>query len=532
VWASSYDGRNKEPVNLPVKFPLLLAQGVEGIAVGLACKILPHNFVELIDASIAALRKQPVEVYPDFAHGGSADVTDYKDGIRGGKVRVRAKINIESKKVLRIKEIPFGTTTGGLMDSVVSANEKAKIKIANIVDNTAAECDILINLPAGADPETTVEALYAFTDCEVSISPNSCVISDDKPHFMGVSEILKVNAFHTKDLIQKELEIKLGELQEKWHFSSLEKIFIENRIYRDIEECETWEAVIAAIDKGLKPHVKKLLRKVTEEDIVKLTEIRIKRISKFDSFKADEAIQNLEGAIEEVEKNLRNLTRFTISYFTNLKKKYAKGRERKTELAEFGKVDRSQVVVANEVLYLNAKEGFAGIGKSMNKDEVVGKCSILDDIIVFTPDGAVKVMKVADKLFVGKRPLHLAFFKKDEEKVYTMVYRDGRDGAILGKRFKMGGVTRDKEYMLTKGTRGSRVLYFAVHDSEKESSANTVIIHLKPQLRLRQLSRKFHFADLAVKSRGAVGNIITKHGVDRVVRASKDSGGSSDLELI
>ena len=532
IWTNSYDGRNKEPINLPMKFPLLLAQGVEGIAVGLACKILPHNFIELIDASICVLRKQAFVLYPDFANGGMADVTDYREGIRGGKVRVRAKIEKDGKKVLRVTEIPFGTTTGGLMDSVVAANEKGKIKISNIVDNTAATADILINLPAGVDSDMVIDALYAFTDCEVSISPNSGVIMDAKPQFLGVSEILKINTLHTKDLLQRELEIRLGELREKWHFSSLEKIFIENRIYRDIEECETWEAVIQAIDKGLKPFVKVLIRDVTEDDIVRLTEIRIKRISKFDAFKADEAIKNLEDAIEEVEKNLRNLTRYTISYYNNLKKKYGKGRERRTELTEFGKVQKNQVVMANEILYLNVKEGFAGFGKSMNKDEVVDKCSPLDDLVVFTPDGVVKVMKVADKLFVGKRPLHLSIFRKDEEKVYSMIYRDGRDGAVMAKRFKMGGVTRDKEYMLTKGTRGSRVLYFAVHNSEKESAENGVIIHLKPQLRLRQLTRVFHFGELAVKSRGALGNILSKHAVDRVVRAPKDSDGSSDLELV
>lgn len=531
-WTPSYDGRNKEPVNLPMKFPLLLAQGVEGIAVGLACKILPHNFIELIDASICALRKQPFELLPDFATGGVMDASDYKDGLRGGKVRVRAKITAENKKSLRITEIPFGTTTGGLMDSIVSANEKGKIKISNVVDNTAATADILVNLPAGADPDMAIDALYAFTDCEMSISPNSCVIADGKPQFLGVSEILKACAFHTKDLLQMELEIRLGELQDKWHFSSLEKIFIENRIYRDIEECETWEAVIEAIDKGLDPHKHLLNREVTEEDIVRLTEIKIKRISKFDSFKADEAIKNLEDAIEEVEKNIRNLTRYAISYFNNLKKKYGKGRERRTEIAEFGKVDRTQVVMANETLYLNAKDGFAGYGTSMKKDEVVDKCSTIDDIVVFTPDGNVKVMKVADKLFVGKRPLHLSIFRKDEEKVYSMIYRDGRDGPVLAKRFKMGGVTRDKDYLLTKGTRGSRILYFAVHNTEEESNANSVMIHLKPQLRLRQLSRLFNFGELAVKGRSAKGNIITKHAVDRVVRAPKDADGASDFELV
>jgi len=531
-WTPSYDGRNKEPVVLPMKFPLLLAQGVEGIAVGLACKILPHNFVELIDACIATLRKQHFDIFPDFHNGGSMDCSDYRDGIRGGKIRVRAKIEPVGKKQLRITQVPFGTTTGGVMDSIVSANEKGKIKIGSIVDNTAASADILINLPVGADSTVVIDALYAFTDCEVSISPNSCVIIDGKPSFMGVSDILKTSAFQTKDLLEMELNIRLGELEDKWHFSSLERIFIENRIYRDIEECETWEAVIKAIDKGLKPHIKHLKREVTEDDIVRLTEIKIKRISKFDSFKADEAIKALEDAIAEVEKNIRNLTRYTIRYFENLKKKYGKGRERKTEITEFSKVDRTQVVIANETLFLDRKNGFAGYGASLKKEEALGKCSTLDDLIVFSPDGTVKVMKLADKLFVGKRPLHIAIFRKDEEKVYSMIYRDGRDGALMAKRFKMGGVTRDKEYPLTKGTKGSRVFYFAVHDSEKESEMNSVMIHLKPVLRLKNLSPLFHFADIAIKGRSANGNIVTKHAVDRVVRAPKDKDGDSHFELV
>jgi topoisomerase IV subunit A len=531
-WTNSYDGRNKEPVSLPVKFPLLLAQGVEGIAVGLACKVLPHNFNELIDACIAALRNEKVEIFPDFFNGGMADVTDYRDGVRGGKIRVRAKIEIENKKTLRISEIPFGTTTGALMENIVAANDKGKIKIASIVDNTAAKCEIIVNLAQGAEPQMAIDALYAFTECEISISPNACVIVEGKPQFLGVSDILKINAAHTKNLIQKELEIKLGDFQEKWHFSSLEKIFIENRIYRKIENCETWEAVIKAIDTGLKPHVKNLKRAVTEEDIVRLTEIRIKRISKFDSFKADEAIADLEKAIAEVEKNLSNLTRFTINYFNNLKIKYGLGRERRTELKEFTKVDRANAVMITETLYLNAKEGFAGIGKSMSKDEVVDQCSTLDDIVVFTPDGVVKVMRVADKLFVGKRPLYVSIFRKNEDKVYSLIYRDGRDGPVLVKRFKMGGVIRDTEYVLTKGTVGSRVMYFAVHNTEEESSANSVMIHLKPQLRLKQLSLLFHFSELAVKGRSAAGNLITKHAVDRIVRAGKNSDGSNDFELV
>ncbi|MEZ7957833.1 MAG: DNA gyrase/topoisomerase IV subunit A [Rubritalea sp.] len=528
-WTASYDGRNREPIALPMKFPLLLAQGVEGIAVGLACKILPHNFIEVIDACIAVLRNQPFELLPDFPTGGRMDASNYNDGVRGGKVRVRAKIDVESKRLLRITEVPFGVTTGGLMDNIVNANEKGKIKITRIEDNTAAIADILVHLPAGSDPEMSRDALYGFTDCEVSISPNSCVITEGKPSFMGATEILKHNTALTKDLIKLELEIRLGELQNKWHFSSLEKIFIENRIYRDIEECETWEAVIEAIDKGLDPYKKNLLREVTEEDIVRLTEIKIKRISKFDSFKADEAIRALEEAIEEVEKNLRNLTRFTIKYFEDLKKKFGKGRERKTEIAEFGKVDRTQVVMANETLFLDSKNGFAGWG--LKKEEALEKCSQLDDIVVFTNDGKLKVMKVAEKLFVGKRPLHISILRKDEQKIYSMIYRDGRDGSLYAKRFKIGGITRDKEYELTKGTKGTRIMYFTIHDSEDESGDNLLVVHLKPALRLKNLARPFQFGEIAIKGRAAKGNIVTKHSVDRVVRAPKDMGDETDFSL-
>lgn len=520
VWMPSYDGRNKEPVTLPMKFPLLLAQGVEGIAVGLACKILPHNFIELIDACIAVLRKKPFELFPDFLTAGIMDASDYRDGLRGGKVRVRARIEVESKKLLRITEVPFGVTTGSLMDSVVAANEKGKIKIAKIEDNTAEFVEILVHLPAGFDPENTRDALYAFTDCEISLSPNSCVIADGKPQFLGVAELLKRCALQTRELLKLELEIRLGELQEKWHFSSLEKIFIEKRIYRDIEECETWVAVIAAIDKGLKPYKKLFKRKITEEDIVRLTEIKIKRISKYDKFRADEEIKGLEGAMAEVEKNLKNLTRYSVRYYEQLKKSYGKGRERKTEQAEFGKVDRTQVVAATETLYVDEKNGFAGW--SLKKERSIEKCSRLDDIIAFSQDGQMRVLKVSDKAFVGKRPVYVSVFRKDENKIYSMIYREGRDGAVLAKRFRVGGVTRDKIYEMGKGSPGSRVLYFAVHDTEAESAENMVLIHLKPALRLRNVSRPFQFGEVAVKGRGAKGNILTKHQVDRVVKAPKD----------
>lgn len=519
-WTVSYDGRNKEPVTLPMKFPLVLAQGAEGIAVGLACKILPHNFVELIDACIAALRKQPVEIYPDFPTGGLMDASEYNDGLRGGRVRVRARIEIEKRNLLRITEIPYGTTTTSLQSSIVAAQEKGKIKISRIEDNTAEEADIMVYLPAGANAESARDALYAFTDCEVSISPNSCVIADGKPQFLGVSEILKRSAFQTKDLLKLELEIRLGELEEKWHFSSLEKIFIEKRIYRDIEECETWEAVIEAIDKGLKPYKKLFKREITRDDIVRLTEIKIKRISKYDSFRADEEIKGLEDAIAETKKNLRNLTRYAVRYYENLKKTYGKGREPRTEVAEFERVDRTQVVAATETLYLDEKNGFAGW--SLKKERAIERCSRLDDIIAFSQDAKVRVIKISDKAFVGKRPVHVAVFRKEEDKIYSMIYRDGRDGAVLAKRFRVGGVTRDKIYELGKGTPGTRVLYFAAHDTEEESATNTVLIHLKPALRLRNVSRLFQFGELGVKGRGAKGNIVTKHAVDRVVKAPKD----------
>lgn len=519
-WTPSYDGRNKEPVTFPVKFPLLLAQGVEGIAVGLACKMLPHNFIELIDASIAILRKEPFELLPDFPTGGIMDATDYKDGLRGGKVRVRARISTEKKGILRITQIPFGTTTGNLMDSIVAAADKGKIKIAKIEDNTAAEVDILVHLPSGVDAENLRDALYAFTDCELGISPNACVITDDKPQFLGVSDILRRNTEQTRELLRMELEIRLGELAEKWHFSSLEKIFIENRIYRDIEECTTWEAVLKAIDDGLKPFKKLLKREVTEEDLVRLTEIKIKRISKFDSFKADEEIKGLENDIEETEKNLKGLTRYTIRWFEDLKKKYGKGRERRTEITTFDRVDRSQVILATEMLYLDDKNGFAGYG--LKKETPVEKCSTLDDVIIFGQDGRMRIVKVADKFFVGPRPMRVAVFRKDEDLIYSIIYRDGKEGAILAKRFRVGGITRDKEYELTKGTPGSRIFYFAVHKSEAESAEQMLIVHIKPALRLRNVSRPFNFGEVQIKGRSSGGNIVTKLPIDRIVRAPKD----------
>jgi topoisomerase-4 subunit A len=519
-WLPSYDGRNQEPLTLPMKFPLLLAQGVEGIAVGLACKILPHNFNELVTAAIAHLRKEPFELVPDFPTGGIMDASDYRDGLRGGKIRCRARIDIEKKGILRITEIPFGTTTGGVMDSIVAAAEKNKIKIQKIEDNTAAHADILVYLTPGAEPETMRDALYAFTDCELSISPNAGVIVDGKPAFLGVTEILRRTTDFTKTLLGMELEIRLTELGDKWHFSSLEKIFIENRIYRDIEECETWEAVLKAIDDGLTPFKKLLKREVTEDDLVRLTEIRIKRISKFNSFKADEEIRAIEAEIDETEKNLKQLTKFTIRWYEQLGKKYGKDRQRLTEISSFDRVDRTQVAAATETLYLDTKNGFAGT--SLKKEEPLEKCSMLDDVIVFTADGKMKVIKVADKFFVGPRPLRVAVFRKDEDLIYSMIYRDGKDGNVMAKRFTVGGTTRDKEYDLTKGTPGSKVLYFKWHATNEESSAQMLIVHMKSGLRLRNLTRPVHFAEFGIKARGSQGNIVTKHPVEKIIIAPKD----------
>lgn len=520
-WAASYDGRNKEPVTLPVKFPLLLAQGVEGIAVGLSCRILPHNFIELCDASIAALRGEDFSILPDFPQAGIMDASDYNGGLRGGRIRVRAKIEEGAKKnLLRITEIPFGTTTGSIQDSIVAANDKGKIKIARVDDNTAEHVEIVVQLPPGTDPEQTVQALYAFTDCEVSIAPNAVVIQNDKPRFASVNDLLRESALHTKDILGQELQIQLSELEEKWHFCSLEKIFIENRIYRRIEECETWEAVIEAIWKGLKPHLGQLRRQVTDDDVARLTEIKIKRISKFNSFEADEHIRSLEKDIDQVQKNLKQLTRFAIAHFERLKKTYGPGRERRTVISSFDRVAAAEVIMANETLYLDAKEGFAGTGLK-KEGEPICKCSTLDDLIYFTREGTMTVSKVAPKLHVGKNPLYVNLFKKDEEAVYTLIYRDGKQGPVLAKRFRIGGTTRDKAYALTRGTPGSLVLFFARHETEAESDAQSLLVHLKPALYLRTLSLKFPVAALAIKGRDAQGNIVTKHAVDRVVNERK-----------
>jgi topoisomerase-4 subunit A len=518
VWAASYDGRNKEPVTLPVKFPLLLAHGAEGIAVGLACKILPHNFNELIDACIAHLKKEPFEIYPDFPQGGIADVAEYNDGLRGGRIRVRAKIEKVKNKELIIREIPYGTTAGSLADSIVKASEQGKVKIAKIEDCTAEFVEIHVHLPPGTDPDQAIQALYAFSDCEVSISPNSCVIEDDQPKFLGVSEILRRNAQQTRELLRQELEIRLSELDDKWHFSSLEKIFIEKRIYRRIEECETWEAVLEEIWKGLKPYLRLLRREITDDDIVRLTEIKIKRISKFDSFKADEYLRGLEDQIAETKRNLKQLTKYSIKWFEGLKQRYGKQWPRRTVLTSFERVAAKEVVIANDTLYVNRKEGFAGWG--LKKDEAVCKCSRMDDIIAFSRDGNMRVVKIAEKAFIGKDNLLVGVFRKEHSKVYNMIYVDGRGGKVMAKRFQVAGVTREKLYDLTRGTAGSRVLWLSEHDNEQD--ANIVVrVHLKPVLRLRNLQIELNFTEIAVKNRSSQGNLITKHLVDRVSRITK-----------
>lgn len=517
TWLASYDGRNKEPETLPVKFPLLLAQGVEGIAVGLACKILPHNFNELIDASIAVLKGRRTDIQPDFPTGGMADFSGYNDGLRGGRIRVRARIAQQDKKTLIITEIPFGTTTSSLIDSIIAANDKGKIKIKKVEDNTAENVEILIHLTPGISPDKTIDALYAFTDCEVSISPNACIIEDDKPRFVGVNEMLKISTHKTLDLLKSELEIQKKELEEQWHFASLEKIFIEKRIYRNIEECETWEAVLETIDKGLKPYKKKFLREITTDDIIRLTEIKIKRISKFDSFKADELIRSLEDEIKQVKHHLANLTDYAIEYFKNLKKKYGAGRERKTEIKSFENIVATSVVVANEKLYVNREEGFAGFG--MRKDEFVCDCSDIDDIIVFRKDGTMIVTKVQDKAFVGKDVVHINVFRKNDERtIYNMIYRDGPRGVVMMKRFAVTGVTRDKEYALTKGTAGSEILYFTANPN---GEAEVVTVFHRALAGLRKIEFDVNFGELAIKNRSSIGNIVTKYAVRKIVLAEK-----------
>jgi len=511
-WQISYDGRKNEPVHLPVKFPMVLAQGIEGIAVGLSTRILPHNFNELLDASIKHLKGGRFKLYPDFPTAGIMDVSDYNDGLRGGKVRVRAKINIRDKKTLEITELPFGTHTNSLIESILKANEKGKIKVKKIEDNTSSQVEIVIHLPTNISPDKTIDALYAFTNCEVSISPLSCVIIEDKPQFIAVSELLKRSTDKTVELLKRELEIKLGELEDQWHFASLERIFIENRIYRDIEEVETWEGVIKAIDDGLKPHVKHLKRPVTKDDIVRLTEIRIKRISKFDLDKAQQKIEALEANIEEVNYNLNNLIDYAVTYFERLKATYGKDRQRQTEIRPFEDIEASKVVIRNTKLYVNRKEGF--IGTSLRKDEYVFDCSDIDDIICFTQDGSMVVTRVDKKVFIGKNIIHVGIFKKkDKRTIYNFIYKNGKTHINHVKRFAVTSMTRDRVYKLAQDHKNSKVLYFSANPN---GEAEVVSVFLRQKKGMKKLKFDFDFSDLAIKGRNVKGNILTKHPIKNV----------------
>lgn len=526
-WQLSYDGRKKEPIALPMKFPLLLSQGADGIAVGLSTKILPHNFIELCEASINYLEGKRFRLLPDFLTGGYVDVSEYNKGERGGKVKVRAKIEAVDKKTLAIREIPFGTTTGSLIESILKAQDKGKIKIKKVIDNTAKDVEILIDLAPGSDPDVTIDALYAFTDCQNSISVNACVIVDEKPRFMTVNEILELCTERTKELLRRELEIKQNDLNERWHFSSLEKIFIEKRIYRNIEEAETWEEVISTIDKGLKPYKKLFRREITQDDIVRLTEIKIKRISKYDGFKADEEIKGIESDLKQVAHDLKHLTEFTVAYYQNLLKKYGKGRERKTEIKGFEEIEIKQVAATNARLYVNREEGFFGTG--LRKDEFVCECSDLDDIIVFTRAGKLMVSRLGDKKFIGKDIIHIAVWKKaDERTAYNMVYYDGASKRTFAKRFNVTGVTRDKDYDLTQGTSGSKVLYFTANPN---SESEIVKVQLHPNSTARIKDFEFDFSTIDIKGRAANGNIVTKYPVRKVELLSKGMSSIGGMKI-
>lgn len=522
-WQLAYDGRKREPVTLPVKFPLLLAQGVEGIAVGLSVKILPHNFNELIDAAILHLKDKPFEIYPDFPTGGMLDVSKYNDGARGGNIRVRAKIEKQDSKTLVVTEIPFGRTTSSVIESIIKANDKGKIKIKKIDDNTAEKVEILIQLGNGVSSDKTIDALYAFTDCEISISPNACIIENDKPHFISVSDILRKNAEQTVDLLKLELEIRKGELEEAWHFASLEKIFIEERIYKDkaFEDSNNMDEAVAHIDKRLEPWKPKLKREITRDDILKLMEIKMARILKFNTDKANNHIQSIEDEIAEILHNIKNIIPYTIAYFQRIKSKYGKGRERKTELRSFENIEASKVVVANEKLYVDFEEGFMGIG--LKKATYVCDCSDIDDVIVFRRDGVYFVSKVSEKAFIGKNILHIAVFKKgDKRTIYNLVYRDGRDGATFMKRFAVPSVTRDKEYNMTQGTPGTRILYFSANPNGESEVLKAT---LKPKPRLKKLIFDIDMGELAIKGRNSRGNQVTKNEVHKVVL--KEKGAST-----
>ena len=511
-WQASYDGRRKEPVNLPVKFPLLLAQGAEGIAVGLSTKILSHNFIELIDSSIKHLQGKKINIFPDFITGGVADFSNYNDGKRGGKVRLRAKISTIDKSTLLISEIPYGTTTTSLIDSILKANDRGKIRIKKIDDNTASKVEILIYLPNGISPDKTIDALYAFTNCETSISPLGCVIENNKPLFIGVSEILKISTDNTVDLLKQELLIKLGELENQWHYSSLERIFIENKVYRDIENQDTWQGVLKAIDLGLRPYTNNLKRDVTEEDIIRLTEIKIKRISKFDIDKASDKIIDLENQIKNVKFNLDDIVNFSINYFKSLKKDYSENRQRKTEIKLFDDVDATKVVIRNTKLYVNREEGF--IGTSLRKDEYVCDCSDIDDLIVFTKDCKVVITKVGSKTFIAKNIIHAAVFKKkDKRTIYNMIYKDGDKNFYYLKRFAVSGVTRDKVYDLSSAKKESVVYYFSANPN---GEAEIVSLILRQSAKLKKFKWDINFSDYLIKGRSSRGNIVTKHNVNKI----------------
>ena len=520
-WQLSYDGRKKEPIHLPVKFPLLLAQGAEGIAVGLSTKILPHNFNELIDGSVKYLKGRSFKLFPDFQTGGSIDVSNYNDGNRGGRVKVRATVEKYDKNTIIIKEIPYGTTTASLIESIIKASEKGKVKIKKIEDNTSAEVEILVYLPSGASIQKTIDSLFAFTQCEVSISPLCCIISDNKPQFLGVRDILKISTDNTKDLLKKELEIQLNELENQWHSISLERIFIENRIYRDIEEKTTWDEVLSTIDSGLEPFKSKLKKDVTVDDIKKLTEIPIRKISKFDLDKVKDKLDSIEVNIEEVKNNLNHLVDYTIQYFTHLKKHYGKDRKRKTKIDEFDELDKKTISIKNYKLYVNKAEGF--VGTSLKKDEFVCDCSDLDDVIVFTSDGIMKVVKVDSKLFVGRDILHVSLFNsKSKETVYNLIYRDGKNGTSYMKRFKISGVIRDKDYNLTQGKEASEVLYFSENSKDE---ADVVTVYLRKRASLKKLKWELDFADLTTKGRDSKGNIVTKYNVRKISYKEKNKIG-------
>ena len=511
-WNSSYDGRGKEPETLPVKFPLLLAHGVEGIAVGLSTKILPHNFNELIDASIKVLKGVKARIFPDFSSGGMADFTNYNDGKRGGKVRVRAKIKAIDKTTLHITELPFSTNTSSLINSIIKANDKGKIKIKKIEDNTAEKVEISIIIPTGISPDKTIDALYRFTDCELSISPLSCVINNNTPIFNGVSDLLQESTEHTLGLLSSELEVNLKERQDKWHFSSLERIFIENRIYHSIEDLDFWEIIISTIFDELKPFCKHLLREVSREDVERLTEIKIKRITKFDLNRAINEINNLELKIKEIKYNLSNLTEYAINYFKNLKKKYGSDKQRRTEIKTFESIDATKVVVANKKLYINRDEGF--IGTNLKKDEYISDCSDIDDVIVIKDNGLMQVVKVDSKVFVGKGILHAAVFKKkDSRTIYNMIYLDGKSGFYMIKRFNVSSITRNKDYILTKSNEGSKVLYLTANPN---GEAEMITAYLRKSQRLKVLKIDFNFAELSIKGKGSIGNILTKNNVKKI----------------